>query len=594
MIDTETLVLALLQIMEQAKDPQQAEQAAQALIDEMEPKKKAFSKWQPYQGVRGGKGFINDQGTVVYGDTMPGSDDDAPYPIATPAADDDIPTARQATNISGTIKRQTPEERANAESRQDEEKTVGIKGIIELPKDDAGKLAAKQAAVKRLGKAAFEKLPPIVQKSLTVTVNAGKKLEHKLEGAYKTGQAIAREAARERGASEEQVEKVGKILGAADFIARWSANVPAAHAGIELLAACGGPVTIIGAKASFYIPVASLAYITYSAARNPFKTIRAARRAISLAKHDDIPTATAKTITSTDDTFARQLGRHSKRTNYAPELLDRFDQAEDTEWLQALLAAALDETQDLGKAIKLVDQVNQTQHFDWSAYKGPKGGKGWQNDKGDVIYGGDKPGGEQHSTPNRDTAIIASIKIRQREQRHAEGMQDRLAAAWEGATAIPGNAPSDVELETPDAREQVEMKTLLVNKRGTVRMTRAAMTRKLLRLEDHPPPHTRLWTVAYDHRDLYKSKKLGKATPFPLYIREGGGNFAISSMHLVQNQEELDALMKLPREMLPTRAKAPIKGFFADWMAANKKIRLKLAKAAFEAEAKKNEKRRWL
>jgi hypothetical protein len=54
---------------------------------------------------------------------------------------------------------------------------------------------------------------------------------------------------------------------------------------------------------------------------------------------------------------------------------------------------------------------------------------------------------------------------------YAEAQLERIAAALPGAKAIAGNAPSDVERETcqpPCARQQLELKTLLVDKRGTI------------------------------------------------------------------------------------------------------------------------------
>ncbi len=179
-----------------------------------------------------------------------------------------------------------------------------------------------------------------------------------------------------------------------------------------------------------------------------------------------------------------------------------------------------------------------------------------------------------------------------KEQRHAEGMQDRLASDWKGAKSIPGNAPSDVEHVSPCCRQQIEMKTLLTSKRGNIRMTQAAQVRKLQRLEEQPPATRRLWTVAYDHREAYASDKLDTAPTFPLYIREGCGHFNVKKMHRVESAQELVKLTKTPSDKLPEAARPPQTGFYAQWQSAGKKERKKMAEAALKKERDRIERKR--
>jgi hypothetical protein len=171
-------------------------------------------------------------------------------------------------------------------------------------------------------------------------------------------------------------------------------------------------------------------------------------------------------------------------------------------------------------------------------------------------------------------------------------MQDKLAAHWPHSKAIPGNAPSDVEQVTSCCRQQVEMKTLLSSKRGHVRISSAAMARKLERLQQEPPPVRRLWTIAYDHREHYANNSLDKATAFPLFIREGAGSFNVKSMHKVNSAGELEKIVKTPPDKLPEAAKPPTTGFYADWMKSTPKQRQTMAASAYKREQARIARRR--
>ncbi len=173
-------------------------------------------------------------------------------------------------------------------------------------------------------------------------------------------------------------------------------------------------------------------------------------------------------------------------------------------------------------------------------------------------------------------------------QRHAEGNQEKLAKSLPDARAIDGNAPSDVEQESckpkPCHRHQVEMKTLLTNKRGTVRQTSAAQARKLEHLGEGPQPVRRQWTVVVDHRNHYAAGKLDNAKVFPLYIREGTGSFNVKSMHKVESADELQTVLNTPAEKLPDNARPPTSGFYAQWMESSATMKKRMAKAAYARE----------
>jgi hypothetical protein len=118
-----------------------------------------------------------------------------------------------------------------------------------------------------------------------------------------------------------------------------------------------------------------------------------------------------------------------------------------------------------------------------------------------------------------------------------------------------------------------------------VKMTSAAMCRKLLRMDQGPPPPVRRqWTVCLDHRQAFGTGALVHAPVFPLYIKEGVGSFSLSSMHKVESAEELEKLLSTPTDLLPEKARPPEHGFYARWTQAGPAGRRKLAKAAFARE----------
>lgn len=186
----------------------------------------------------------------------------------------------------------------------------------------AVKATAEQVA-NRLGKEAWDKLPPKTQAALTKTWKLSKAVEHKVMIGFHKTRELAAEVARQRGFSEKHTEKVSKILRAADLALAWTVNMPVAHA-------VTGSLLI--AKVSSWVPVASLAYIAASTARNPFATIRAARVVMrGRATHNELTTNCPRSPIE-------------KLFHGVEEYGDKFE---------ALVYAALDETHNLTQAVRL-------------------------------------------------------------------------------------------------------------------------------------------------------------------------------------------------------------------------------------------------
>lgn len=196
-----------------------------------------------------------------------------------------------------------------------------------------------KSAAGRVGKAVWDKMPKPAQKTAATAYHVGHFVLHKAEAGIRAGKAFALEVARQRGLPEAHVESVGRVLGIADNIAAWTVNMPAT------LAATG---SVKLAKAASFLPLASMAYVAYSAARNPFAVARAAKAALTgkLLR--------AKAHEGVDIT--------EDNADLAATLLERFEAAgEQGDWYSALLSAALDETHDLGKAIELADAAFKEQ-----------------------------------------------------------------------------------------------------------------------------------------------------------------------------------------------------------------------------------------
>lgn len=196
--------------------------------------------------------------------------------------------------------------------------------------------AAVKAAAGRLAKAGFARLPEGMQHKLARTYAVAKAIEHKVMLGFTKGKELAQQVARERGLPESHVERVGKVLATADLVSAWTVNFPA------VTAITGSAVA---GKAASWVPVASLAYLGYSTARNPLATIRAARKLIAgqvgAAAHDEADTAKL---------FAGLEAAGGQG-----------------DWYLALVHAALDRTHDLGQAIDAAGKAFAAQGTDPAA-----------------------------------------------------------------------------------------------------------------------------------------------------------------------------------------------------------------------------------
>lgn len=193
-----------------------------------------------------------------------------------------------------------------------------------------------QAVANKLGNAVWSKLPPKSQQALAKTYAYAKHVEHKLMTGFRKSREMAEQLGAEWNLKPESVVRLGRILGTVDMAAAWTVSMPAAYAAT-------GSTTV--AKVASWVPVASLAFIAGSTVVNPYKTLRAAKELLKRGKAKFLG---GGTVTK---------GREEVDPATLAERLAEIP-AEQQEWYEALVVAALEETDyDLGKALELADEM---------------------------------------------------------------------------------------------------------------------------------------------------------------------------------------------------------------------------------------------
>lgn len=195
--------------------------------------------------------------------------------------------------------------------------------------------SAKDAA-QRFGAEVYEKLPEAAQSKLRHGLGVAKAIEHHVMAGFRKSREMVVRVAKERGMSGRQARKVARIVGVVDVAAAWTVNMPAT------MSVTGNP---LAAKVSSWVPLASIAYIAYSALRNPMAVLRAAQA--MLARDPDA----VKTIIGEAE---EDEGSGEEREEQVAKLLDRLEANDGSEWYLALVHVALDEADhDLGQAIDM-------------------------------------------------------------------------------------------------------------------------------------------------------------------------------------------------------------------------------------------------
>lgn len=196
-----------------------------------------------------------------------------------------------------------------------------------------GAAAGAKAAAGRFGEAAWASLDDDDRRVLSGAYAVGRWVARRAETLLSKGRQLSGEIARERGLSDEQAARVERVVGLVDTIAAWTVNVPVTAA------LTGNP---LAGKAAGLMPVASMAYLAYSTARNPLAVLRAAKTTLTTAtKHESV----AFLVEGLDRAAVEAL-------------CDGYKAAEDPDWYTALVLAALDlHGHDLAAAVGAANEA---------------------------------------------------------------------------------------------------------------------------------------------------------------------------------------------------------------------------------------------
>lgn len=219
-----------------------------------------------------------------------------------------------------------------------------------------GVMAAKDAAAgaaQRLGQSAWERLSPQNRDRAARVWARAKAFEHRVMTGFRVTRELAVEAAKERGVSPDAAERVGKILGTVDLALAWTVNMPVASAAAGAVA--GPTAALVAGKAASWMPLASLAYVAYSTARDFRATLRAARSLVA-KKHGEgqgtTPTPSPVALSQAGASVRRLSPEDVRR--HAGELASRVERYGD--WYVALILVALGQSAgDVNQAIRLAD-----------------------------------------------------------------------------------------------------------------------------------------------------------------------------------------------------------------------------------------------
>lgn len=170
---------------------------------------------------------------------------------------------------------------------------------------------------RKLKVAALKGRDPRTRKRIKRVAQLAAAVEHKVMIGFHKGKELAEEMAKERGASPEAAAMTARVIGVADQALAWTTTFPVVSA------VTGNPAA---GKVASFIPMASLAYLTYSTARNPLATLRAAYRVFVAKKATPLHEAE---------------GESSRAEMMA--VMDAITAAgEQADWFLALLHVALD------------------------------------------------------------------------------------------------------------------------------------------------------------------------------------------------------------------------------------------------------------
>lgn len=189
---------------------------------------------------------------------------------------------------------------------------------------------------------------PKTRKRLKAVARIAAAVEHQLDRFSSGTQGMVEKVTEQRNLSPKTKDRVVKWTKRMDFALKWTANIPVASHVIHAAEVATGPAGFVLAKMGYYLPVASLSYLAYSTARDPMATLRAAGSLLGKAKQH------------------KSLEDGSIDAEFVNELIGLY-QKYDEDLVDSLLAVAIDETHDAGKALDWVKRTRERQRTDRKA-----------------------------------------------------------------------------------------------------------------------------------------------------------------------------------------------------------------------------------
>lgn len=169
---------------------------------------------------------------------------------------------------------------------------------------------------------------------------------------------------------------------------------------------------------------------------------------------------------------------------------------------------------------------------------------------------GTRLAGSKKSRPKKKRKNANRPLIDREVQRYCEEHNEAYLATKVGGTALPDSEPMDIVVFGKKGliHHGIELKTMLFNKRGYIRMKASAVARKAEWEKLHGAS---VHTLVFDDSNVKDAKGKGKhdLSNRIIYYRRGYGSASVHDMHKVENMRELLRLINTPDEDLPAAAK---------------------------------------
>ncbi len=140
-------------------------------------------------------------------------------------------------------------------------------------------------------------------------------------------------------------------------------------------------------------------------------------------------------------------------------------------------------------------------------------------------------------------------------QRYCEEHNEGQVAAIVGGRSLPDSEPIDVRIpRSHRPKHGIELKTMVFQKAGQVRMKGSARARKGQWEKDN---NATLHTVVIDDRKVFNANGPGQhdESKRVIFYRRGFGSFSVSAMQPVRSMAELNRLIKSSDDDLPKKAR---------------------------------------